>query len=162
MKFIAGTSVALILVASFANAAENDQLDRAMKIFHQATNKVDAVLFVQKSKHPTKDLDIHNKDNIGIDAQLYNNSRTHSKIIDAIYNQYLLSEDDSDRLHWFMLFTTITHREAELVDIITSGKQKRLTKNIINLYCKTDIDPVYYIEDWELKAKMYKVITDAR
>ena len=175
MKSIAGILGALILVAATVDAAELgpmtrttakiDEVDAAMKQFYKETDKVDAVLCRAIHMHPTdKDVGLTESDSweIMTSAQLYCETHRYRVLTRRITSKYLRSKDNSERLHWFMLMTAITHRENELVDLMASKEQRVLTKNIIDLFVETELDPVYYIKDMDRKMTLYKMIKEAR
>ena len=164
-----------MLVAATGTASE---IDKAMDRFWDVTTSSDVSVEAMKHKwvNPTiqDELDLDEvlkgtKDMImGGRMMLYHRRA----IVDRIHTVYRDAKTSKEKLHWFMVMTTVTGNDKRLVAILRhptpSYNDRKFRKEILDRMAREDtLDILFYLQSesdkndlWELILKERKRIRD--
>ena len=160
------TIIMFLLLTVTVSATE---IDTAMNIFLTLDNDISIHRASKKWVNPSimEDIDLQyvlegTDDLLGY-GQLY--KRWKIKVIERIHVMYTESKTDKERLHWFMVMTTVTQRDNDLVDMLTEPESvnRVLSKEIIKLMTQEDsLDMLFYIDDDVAKTQLWDLIVSER
>ena len=151
-----------LLLSATALAA---QMDTTMNTFLVLDNDISIHRASKKWVNPTimEDIDLdyvlEGTDDLLGYGQLY--KRWKIKVIERIHTMYTESKTDKEKLHWFMVMTTVTQRDSDLVELLANPKSKEraLSKEIIKLMVKEDsLDVLFYLYDDDAKRELWDII----
>jgi hypothetical protein len=83
------------------------------------------------------------------------------RIIKRIHTMYTESKTDAEKLHWFMVMTTVTQRDSDLINVLLEPERqdRALSKELVKLMSEQDsVDMLFYIYDDEAKTKLWDLI----
>lgn len=147
----------------------SSQMDKAMDIFLHSDNDVSTLRASKKWVNPTiqdrLDLDyvLKGTDDLLSYGQLY--KRWRDKIVERIHVMYTESKTDTEKLHWFMVMTTVTQRDNEIISLIMEPipANKNLSRELRKMIIKEDtLDTLFYLYEDEAKRQLWDFIVEGR
>lgn len=159
-----------MLVAATGTASE---IDKAMDRFWDVTtsHQVNVETMRHKWVNPTIQDELNLDDVLSGTKRMILDGRTmlyHRRaIVDRIYRLYSDAKTSKEKLHWFMVMTTVTGNDARLVAVLRhptpSYNDRGFRKEVLDRMAREDtLDVLFYIDSDGDKAQLWELIQKER